>query len=906
MGGCFSNRPKIKDISSTCKQSSARISNSNLASATMSNRFTTEEVKDNSRPGSANRKAHKKGAHVKNIQRKASIITEATTAAINTRDKTLEEMIEIREALNQHFIFNSLPDEVIDVIVSMMKLFVLEPNQLVYAQDQMGSHFFVVTKGKLEIKVKNEPKGVITKGMSFGELALMHDSKRTNSVYTIERTLLWGIDRYEFRNAVASYNSQKFEENRKFIDSVPLLQILTNAQKEALLAVLKSQSYFPGQKIVTEGEPGDLFYIIKEGTVSCYVQGKIVRQLGKGDFFGEQALLYNSLRTATIVSNTKVGVLSLCREDLISVLGDQLQLIIYKNSQRIAIESSPHLKDLTKNQEEAVIQKMKVVSYQNGEIIINKGMPKGHKLWLVVKGAVIAEESGKRILSLHCIGDEELINPIQSNYEENYIAEGSVDIEEISRAEFETCIGGKLNNIKSHNEVLKIMRNVQLFRALPTNKLESLVNMIYVQTYGDKQVIFHEFSLGDAFYIVKSGQVDIIKDNTVLRTVAKHGYFGERSIINNEKRTATVAASGKAKVWVLNREDFLNLIDEGIRHQLLKRMELQDDSITLPDLSIIKILGKGMFGNVFMAINKNKGTLYALKTVNRAKIRSYDLYTNLLLERHILLQIDHPFIMKLVKTFKDEERVYFLTELVRGKDLFDVLREMNLLTDSDTKFFSSCILMILEHIHERGIIYRDLKPENIMIDEDGYPKLIDFGTAKVVEGRTYTVVGTPHYMAPEVILGKGYGLSADYWCLGVMIYEFVVGSMPFGDEEEEPYAVYEQVLKAKLIYPHHTRINAKCKEVLEKLLEKNPVMRGTIETIKAMKWFEDIDWDAMLGKQIKPPYIPRLPNQSAELNQAMKSKVSLTAVISKEEAQDSFEIPRGRGKPPPTAWDEVF
>lgn len=247
------------------------------------------------------------------------------------------------------------------------------------------------------------------------------------------------------------------------------------------------------------------------------------------------------------------------------------------------------------------------------------------------------------------------------------------------------------------------------------------------------------------------------------------------------------------------------------------------------------MLGKGMFGNVFMAVNKTKGNLYALKTVNRAKIRAFDLYNNLLLERHILLQIDHPFIMKLVKTFKCQERVYFLTELVRGKDLFDVLREMNLLSDSDTKFFTSCILMILEHMHEREIIYRDLKPENVMIDEVGYPKLIDFGTAKVVEGRTYTVVGTPHYMAPEVILGKGYGLSADYWCLGVIIYEFVCGSLPFGDEEEEPYEIYEQVLKSKLSYSHNLIIEFKCRELIERLLEKNPVMRGTIQSIKNMK-----------------------------------------------------------------------
>ena len=131
-------------------------------------------------------------------------------------------------------------------------------------------------------------------------------------------------------------------------------------------------------------------------------------------------------------------------------------------------------------------------------------------------------------------------------------------------------------------------------------------------------------------------------------------------------------------------------------------------------------------------------------------------------ERQILLQLDHPMLMKLVKTFKDSQRVYFLMELVQGIDLFDVLRAIDIMNEEKSLFYISCLLLVLQYLHERHIVYRDLKPENIMIDEDGYPKLIDFGTSKIVENRTYTRVGTPHYMAPEVINGTGYGLEADY------------------------------------------------------------------------------------------------------------------------------------------------
>ena len=203
-------------------------------------------------------------------------------------------------------------------------------------------------------------------------------------------------------------------------------------------------------------------------------------------------------------------------------------------------------------------------------------------------------------------------------------------------------------------------------------------------------------------------------------------------------------------------------MEDSVRNLLIKRIELQDDDISLKDLAVVKVLGKGMFGNVFLVVDRQKQRLYALKTVSRKKIDKYEIQENLILERKILLTLDHVLILKLVKTFKDPKRIYFLTEYVMGSDMFDVLRELNIVSDMDAKFYTACLILILEYVHDRDIIYRDLKPENVMVDEEGYPKLIDFGISKILNGRTYTIVGTPHYMAPEVIVGKGYSLSADY------------------------------------------------------------------------------------------------------------------------------------------------
>jgi cGMP-dependent protein kinase len=213
------------------------------------------------------------------------------------------------------------------------------------------------------------------------------------------------------------------------------------------------------------------------------------------------------------------------------------------------------------------------------------------------------------------------------------------------------------------------------------------------------------------------GEVEVVKDGSVLRTITKNNFFGERSVLFNEVRTASVVAKGPAECWVLHRTDFLGIVDESIRQLLVKRIELQDDTITMGDLSVVKMLGKGMFGCVFLVVHRVKKSLYALKTVQRKKIRIFDIVENLLLERRLLLQIDHIFIMKLVKTFKDDKRIYFLTELVNGQDLFDVIRVLGLLKENECKFYAACLMVILEHLHDRGIVYRDLKPENVMVDE---------------------------------------------------------------------------------------------------------------------------------------------------------------------------------------------
>eukprot|EP00330_Aristerostoma_sp_ATCC50986_P009572 CAMPEP_0114603228 /NCGR_PEP_ID=MMETSP0125-20121206/25661_1 /TAXON_ID=485358 ORGANISM="Aristerostoma sp., Strain ATCC 50986" /NCGR_SAMPLE_ID=MMETSP0125 /ASSEMBLY_ACC=CAM_ASM_000245 /LENGTH=168 /DNA_ID=CAMNT_0001813875 /DNA_START=1482 /DNA_END=1988 /DNA_ORIENTATION=- len=163
--------------------------------------------------------------------------------------------------------------------------------------------------------------------------------------------------------------------------------------------------------------------------------------------------------------------------------------------------------------------------------------------------------------------------------------------------------------------------------------------------------------------------------------------------------------------------------------------------------------------------------------------------------------------MDFVKSYQDENYIYFLLEFIKGMELFDVIRELGIAKSDDVKFYVGSMFLTMEHLHNQNIIYRDLKPENVIVDEQGYLKLIDMGTAKVLTNeatagkRTYTIIGTPHYMAPEVMAGKGYTFSADLWSIGVCGYELLAGCVPYGDELDDPYEIYEEILTKPVRFP---------------------------------------------------------------------------------------------------------
>jgi cGMP-dependent protein kinase len=174
-------------------------------------------------------------------------------------------------------------------------------------------------------------------------------------------------------------------------------------------------------------------------------------------------------------------------------------------------------------------------------------------------------------------------------------------------------------------------------------------------------------------------------------------------------------------VYYLDKESFKSIIDDNMKEYLTNRLNLQDNTVQLTDLEHIQQLGSGSYGSVYLVRTKKSNFNYAIKCIAKRQIDEEQLHKNLELERAILLKIDHPFIVKLVKTLKDTKHVFFLMEHIKGKELFDIIREIGLLNAYQTQFYGASMMIAVDYLHERKFIYRDLKPENIIVTNNVSP-----------------------------------------------------------------------------------------------------------------------------------------------------------------------------------------
>jgi len=291
----------------------------------------------------------------------------------------------------------------------------------------------------------------------------------------------------------------------------------------------------------------------------------------------------------------------------------------------------------------------------------------------------------------------------------------------------------------------------------------------------------------------------------------------------------------------------------------VQRVERLKAKYPLRELDIKNTLGTGTFGRVVLVQHGSTRDYFALKILPISEVIRLKQIEHVRNEKEILLTVSHPFIVNLLWCDHNERFLYMLLEYVCGGELFTYLRNAGRLTNSTAMFYASEIVLALEYLHSLSIVYRDLKPENLLLDREGHLKITDFGFAKRLEDRTWTLCGTPEYLAPEIIQSKGHNKAVDWWALGILVYEMLVGYPPFFDDN--PFGIYEKILSGKIEWPKH--LDPVARDLIKKLLVQDRSkrignMKNGAADVKNHRWFRNINWNDVYNKQLDPPTVPRI------------------------------------------------
>ena len=290
--------------------------------------------------------------------------------------------------------------------------------------------------------------------------------------------------------------------------------------------------------------------------------------------------------------------------------------------------------------------------------------------------------------------------------------------------------------------------------------------------------------------------------------------------------------------------------------------------VTYNDFEPIKLLGRGSFGEVLLVRLKANQKVYAMKILNKTllKIKKQELHTKT--ERDLMVKINCPFIVNIKSAFQDSSKLYIVSEFMQGGDMFFHLHDGRIITfnNEKTKFYILELVLALEFLHKNNMVYRDLKPENILLDDKGHVKLTDFGLSKILEDesdKAFTICGTPQYLAPEVLLKKGYNKAVDWWSLGCVMYEMLSGRLPF--PIKRGIRLNTKIYDRPVDFPK-TMTN-EAKDLIQQFLVVDPSKRlgegpNGSQNIKNHPFFKGINWEDAWNRKIKPPFIPNLRNDT--------------------------------------------
>ncbi|KAG1936478.1 cGMP-dependent protein kinase [Pimephales promelas] len=506
-----------------------------------------------------------------------------------------------------------------------------------------------------------------------------------------------------------------------------------------------------------------------------------------------------------------------------------------------AILDNDFMKNLEMSQIQEIVDCMYPVDYEKNSCIIKEG-DVGSLVYVMEEGKVEVTKEG---LKLCTMGPGKVFGELAILYNCTRTATvrtvTSVKLWAIDRQCFQTIM--MRTGLIKHAEYMELLKSVLTFRGLSEELLSKLADVLEETHYGNGDYIIRQGARGDTFFIISKGKVTMTREESpgqepvYLRSMGKGDSFGEKALQGEDIRTANVIAAETVTCLVIDRDSYKHLIggledvsNKGCEDAEAKaKYEAENaffSNLNLSDFNIIDTLGVGGFGRVeLVQLKSDEMKTFAMKILKKRHIVDTRQQEHIRSEKLIMQEAHSDFIVRLYRTFKDSKYLYMLMEACLGGELWTILRDRGNFDDSTTRFYTACVVEAFAYLHSKGIIYRDLKPENLILDHRGYAKLVDFGFAKKIGfgKKTWTFCGTPEYVAPEIILNKGHDISADYWSLGILMYELLTGSPPFSGPD--PMKTYNIILRGIDMIEFPKKITKNAANLIKKLCRDTPSER---------------------------------------------------------------------------------
>ena len=766
---------------------------------------------------------------------------------------------------------NEMPESLINTIFNLVYYQRIKENVIIFnGENNDEDLYYMIYKGSLIYNIDgdfyelNHLNGISTQ-------ALLKHSREKCYIKTLRRTYLFVLPLKKYRKLIDAYENNRVEEILSLFEKNYFFKNLPSNKIKEIAKLSINRTYIERTIVIKEDEFQKSLYYIMSGNVKCVKNDIVIKTLIEDEIFSVIGLFNQMESFYQYYAESDSILIEIKYEDIFRIFEEKTVQIIIDNMFVNAVkENELFLSGINVNLINKMIPCFQLQYYFNDTILLKKEK----KVILPVCGTILKSKKSLKEI-------DNMLDTININYK-NRIENGKLNIDSITSDTTinfhllgDECIvyecdwDSLLPNIITNHlfnfyhiqplDLIKNLKLIPLYHFVNPFKMFQIINSFEEKKFKKGQIILKDGPLSEKFFYIISGEVEISIKNIPIKTLTSGKYFGDIGSKTGENKKKIDFISKKPTiVFIIKKDTFENIVyHDDLFKPLRKIMEI-NENISFENYYYIRDLGSGAYGRVYLIHNKKE--FFALKTAEiRIISENKKSGVNYINENAIMSCLDHPFIIHLNSAYKTKDYIFFLIEYVNGINLRTYIeRKRNLRNLESVKFYGGILFCVLHYLSQRRIIHRDLKPENIMMNSKGYLKVIDFGVAKNIMGQdsTNSIVGTPIYMSPEVILGKSYNFKVDYWSVGIILYEIFYGNIPFGNSTRDVSKIYKEILENKPFLTSSLE-NKSFNNLISSLLCKKPSSRiSCFKDIKNHEFFKNYDFEKLLNFNFDAPYTP--------------------------------------------------